>query len=58
MRRCICGEKPKVEKDGPVYDYCYRVVCPNCGLKCPSAGRDKDDAEESWNRFISRINVS
>lgn len=56
MLRCVCGEKPVVQKEGPFYDYCYKVVCKNCGLQCPSAGRTEEDAKESWDAFIRRLN--
>lgn len=55
IHRCLCGNKPTVKKDGPIYDFNYRVICNNCGIECPSAGRDEKDAIHSWNSFIRKF---
>lgn len=53
--RCICGEKPVIIKEGPIYDSTFRVKCNYCGIECPSKGWNENDAIESWNKFLNRI---
>ena len=56
IKRCVCGEKPVVVKDGPLYDFDFKVKCNYCGIECPYSGRDELDAINEWNNFINRIN--
>lgn len=55
--RCVCGAKPIIFKTDK-YDGDYKVKCDMCGIRCPSMGRDENDAIEAWNNFIYRIHSS
>ena len=44
MEKCpICNGIVIAVKADP-YDGDYRAVCKSCGLRCPTMGRDKEEA--------------
>ena len=55
VERCPCGNsRVNVVTCGPRYDPSYVVKCQDCGIQCPSHGRDESEAKENWNEWIRR----